>query len=380
MNKKKLTRRQKLRAVLFGLLITVVLIEVILRSTWLGASPSFGFFPDSPWEDDPNIGNRLQPNWSGEIRNPEFTAQIVTNSDGFRSDEEYTSDGYTVAVIGDSFVMANQVEEEDRFTDLLQEQLSTVDQVQNYGLDAIGTPHYLQIYRHYIRQHAPDLVIICFFGGNDLANSSPDFYNFSNLLPNFETDSAGNIVGLNRFNERSQTYANVFVWLARNIATFRFLLFLRANVGVGGGGGIYFPTDNYEQPLNDNLERAWDYVFWSLDELVADIRADGSTPLLVYLPAQVSVEDHSWEALQDFYETIGGDKSLTRLPNHPYLVPWSEENNVPFIDVTEALRAAYQDGKTVYLENDRHFTVDGHIAVTEALTTELTDRNLLPPN
>ena len=117
------------------------------------------------------------------VQSGEGYAHIRTNSEGFR-DDEWTvakpAETVRIAVLGDSYVDALQVEEPNRFTERLVDALSacrSVDttslEVMNFGQSGYGTAQELLTFRHNVTKYSPDLVILAFLPHNDLRNNSP---------------------------------------------------------------------------------------------------------------------------------------------------------------------------------------------------------------
>jgi hypothetical protein len=81
-------------------------------------------------------------------------------------------------VLGDSCVEAVQVDEDQRFTNLVEQSLSQLPgmtgrvEVLNFGVSGYGTAQQLQTLRHRVWQFEPDYVVIAVCTGNDIRNNS----------------------------------------------------------------------------------------------------------------------------------------------------------------------------------------------------------------
>ncbi|MDP6502035.1 MAG: SGNH/GDSL hydrolase family protein [Planctomycetota bacterium] len=95
----------------------------------------------------------------------EFTASrtfhIRHNSLGFRDDEFGPKEKPRIAFIGDSFVWGFDVDEEERFTELIQKEIS-VWQILNLGVSGYGTDQELLLLAEYYDQLKPDIVFLIF--------------------------------------------------------------------------------------------------------------------------------------------------------------------------------------------------------------------------
>jgi len=100
---------------------------------------------------------------------------LETNSAGLR-DKEYsiakTDDDFRVAVIGDSFVMADGIAIEETFHSLLEEKLNNerrdfTYQFINFGVSAYSLRQYLEVMKHKALEYDPDLILVGFCPRND---------------------------------------------------------------------------------------------------------------------------------------------------------------------------------------------------------------------
>ena len=99
-----------------------------------------------------------------------FAAFVRINRAGFRDDDHVLEKGdgvYRVAVIGDSFIEAIQVEKEERATELLGEALALCQdprfgrvEVLNFGISGYGTGQELLVWRDVASRYSPDLVLL----------------------------------------------------------------------------------------------------------------------------------------------------------------------------------------------------------------------------
>lgn len=126
----------------------------------------------------------------------EGTEYISINSDGNRDREraiEKPKDTLRIAVLGDSFPAAYSVSAEGSFWGVLESKLGECPalggrkvEVLNFGVGGYGQAHELLMLRKRVWKYDPDVVMLAFFGGNDLldnlrevtprkANESPYF-------------------------------------------------------------------------------------------------------------------------------------------------------------------------------------------------------------
>jgi hypothetical protein len=113
----------------------------------------------------------LKPNMNTYHKLVEFK----TNSAGLR-DKEYsvakTEDTIRIAVIGDSFVLADGIGIEETFHSLLEERLNKEQgdityQFINFGVSAYSLRQYLEVMKHKAIDYDPDLILVGFCPRND---------------------------------------------------------------------------------------------------------------------------------------------------------------------------------------------------------------------
>jgi lysophospholipase L1-like esterase len=160
-----------------------------------GALRLIGFSYPNFWKPDPVTGTALAPGMEGWQRD-EGRAYIKVNSQGLRDREHAVSkpsDTYRIAVLGDSYVEAMQVELDQAFWALLPKKLEACGfaggrkvETVNFGVSGYGTGHELLTLRTRVWQYSPDMVLLAFFPGNDVRNNSKHlesyrFYPFFSL-------------------------------------------------------------------------------------------------------------------------------------------------------------------------------------------------------
>ena len=178
----------KLRCVMlvFGLALGFVVAEVAL----VVAGVSYPL----PYKADQHCGTGLTPNFSGWW-SKEGAAAIRTNSAGFRDREhrlQKPDDVLRVAVLGDSYIEAFQVSQDEMFASVLEAELNARQfggdrrvEVLSFGVSGFGTAQELLMLRHHAWQFDPDVVLLAFFPANDLRNNSSQLES-QKLRPVFE--------------------------------------------------------------------------------------------------------------------------------------------------------------------------------------------------
>lgn len=154
-------------------LVMLLLTEGILRLTGV----SYPVFSDF----DELRGFKLRPGKSGFYEG-EGQSNISINSLGYRDLErtlEKPTNVVRIAVLGDSFVEARQVEHEDTFSSVLDRDLDKCGafsgrsvEVLNFGVGGYNTTQALLTLEKDAIRFDPDIVILGMFAGNDISNNS----------------------------------------------------------------------------------------------------------------------------------------------------------------------------------------------------------------
>ncbi|MBX3049922.1 MAG: SGNH/GDSL hydrolase family protein [Caldilineaceae bacterium] len=175
--------RKGLSAILlicFYLIFFALVVEAGVRLAGAAppAAPS-GWFWRSP---DPVTGWSHLPGVAARSFNPfyEFDVQVTLNSRGIRGPETLTyarTDGvYRVLLLGDSFMEALQVNDDETLGEVLrshlQAQLGRPVEVINSGVSGFGTDQELLWLREEGVKYAPDLVLLAVYPHNDFMNNA----------------------------------------------------------------------------------------------------------------------------------------------------------------------------------------------------------------
>lgn len=169
------TRKWSIRFIAFALGLTLALVGCELGLRIIGVS-----YP-LPYQTDPFCGTKLQPHFSA-LFTKEGRAYVQTTSDG-RRDREYPkqkgANVYRIAVLGDSYAEALQVDSSETFWSVLQTELQSCEKLQgkqvevlNFGVSGFGTAQELQMLEHYVWEYQPDVVLLAFLTGNDVSDNS----------------------------------------------------------------------------------------------------------------------------------------------------------------------------------------------------------------
>ncbi|MBV8033371.1 MAG: SGNH/GDSL hydrolase family protein [Betaproteobacteria bacterium] len=158
--------------ILFSLGLTLVGAEVALRA--------IGYEAPVWYRPDPVLGWGLRPGAKGWF-DKEGRGYIQVSPAGFRDrthDLAKPKGTYRIAVLGDSYAEAMQVDFKSTFWWQLQEKLSACVppevqvEVMNFGVSGYGTAQESELLERTAIRYQPDLVLLAFTNGNDLLNNS----------------------------------------------------------------------------------------------------------------------------------------------------------------------------------------------------------------
>lgn len=130
---------------------------------------------------DDLCGYRLLPNHVGYA----LSGLVTTNRQGFRGrdwETEKAPDAVRVALLGDSLVFGQGVNDEETIGAQLEEILNDQAksgvrfEVLNFGVSGYDTGHEIQVLKHYALQFHPDIVLLHFFLNDLLYVSDYSFY------------------------------------------------------------------------------------------------------------------------------------------------------------------------------------------------------------
>ena len=328
---KKLSK--KLALLLFGLFLGVILAEFAL---WL-----VGISYVLPYEPDEFCGTRLRPNLSFRYIQ-EGTASVQTNSHGNRDIERSTKkpDGtIRIAVLGDSYCEALQVERDQAFWAQLESRLNqkckseNIEkrfEVLNFGVSGYGTAQQLMMLRKYVWKFDPDFVILAFLTGNDIADNSRAIRS-GEIKPYFTLSESGAIVEDFSFRDM-ESYRKAFtsstrwkVWSINNSRILQVANQLKTGLEKRRSGNqsaqlgeLGLDTNIYQKPAVNSWRDAWEVTEALISEINNEARNHSAKLIFVSLSNAIQVEPD--QTIREEFIAKTGVKDLfypdNRLKNH----------------------------------------------------------------
>jgi hypothetical protein len=163
-----------LATVLVAVVVSLALAEAAIHVSGFAVPPSF-------YRLDPDVGDALAPGAEGWWTR-EGNAFVRISAQGLRDREHAIPKPpgtLRIAVLGDSFAEALQVDQSETFWSLLERDLVACPalggrpvEVVNLGVSGYGTAQELLALEHKGLRFEPDLVLLLFTTGNDVRNNS----------------------------------------------------------------------------------------------------------------------------------------------------------------------------------------------------------------
>lgn len=324
---------------------------------------------------------------------PNYKNIISINSDGFRDRERAFAKktGWRrIIIIGDSFVEACQVSEEDRFTVQLEKYFENDRPVEVIprALSGVGTAKEYVFLKQYSLQFDPDMVILFIYPQNDLADNikqlqqdlitsncsgklSPSFIEKITQTHLHAVKEGKSIRFLQPCPENSFSFTSTLAFfLLRNSLISRFW-YENGQIAIPEDIQNRYTTEQKEklksldlrgipkslteayfyrmhlwtQPSREKLWKEAEFVFYSLIEMMNNLcTTNGINFLAIIMPAN---EGNPWPSDEKIHETLS-------------------ERKIPSIPLTEILASDYAYRDLIIL-GDGHFNEFGHKKVAEAL-------------
>lgn len=332
-------------------------------------------FPPHLFEVDDELGFRLKPGFQGDLQSPEYHTQVRINSLGLRGPEvdPVTASSLRVLVVGDSFVSALNVQEDEAFAAVLGRRLSSTVpgrriEVINGGTPNYGTWHEIRLLKRLFPVVKPGAVVLCVFVMNDVQN---------NLAPGETTVRDGFLVKTGR------TWRGILPdplrdWLNRHSMTYVFLWSAWNHIRPLVGGRTIDPLREFKALIssrdNPRLEEGYRLAAELLDEF-RDYLAEHAVPgMVVIIPGEMQVYPDRFAGSLPA-EPGSTLREATARPNERWL-SLCMRAGLPALDLLPIFRA-HADGPYLYMSVDGHLTRDGNRLAGEAIGEALL--RLLPP-
>jgi lysophospholipase L1-like esterase len=356
--------------------VGLILVEIALRLLhW-----SFPVFV----QPDAALGWSFRPGISGWSSH-EATAYIAINRFGFRGrdwSERPPRDAYRVAVIGDSFIDGSNLNEERIITTQIERNLEACPartkrtEILNFGISGYGTAQEYLLLQDRVEPFRPDMILLAFYVGNDVANNSRTLsIESQKAKPYFIEQPSGELRLDTSFRDSDDFRASLSSEWQKRLVNASALLQALKQLQQGkpvmppleedrtvyrSAQGLTLFEPEYPELFSSSENETWTRAWSATEKLILNVRnwaRERHTDFgLVIIPVPVQVlpgEDARRAAVEKF--------GLTDL-DHPVnrLELFAKRNEISYLSLLDSLRS-YGDRERVFLYGFPPRLGDGHL-------------------
>ena len=370
----KLSRLVLFAAIMFAMFFVF---EAGLRIA--GGSEAAPVFQQLFMQDPAMGGYRLRPGATARFRTKDFETDIAINSSGVRDREipPKPAGERRIVVLGDSLVLAVQVEARDTFCAVLERRLNERRpagepsyRVINAGVQGYGPVEELAFFEHVVRALEPDVVLVAVYVANDAmeANDTGDA-----ILPRDPGPvSASQPSGVKRPSRwplwlRRLTRRTMVLQIVRLRATTLLERFGEARP-IDRALTIYLPEVPAEMAHGLDVSRE------AVSRIAAGAAAQGARTGIVLLPARFQVADDDFDNLRAIVAQSGAtlERDLATQRFASALAPLG----LPMFDALPVLRDDAARSQ-IFFKTTAHLTVTGHQVLAAGLESFVRGSGLL---
>lgn len=389
-NKRPLTARKP------GLFKKLILLSGAIVFSAVLAEMSFRLFipvTDAPlnvW--DPVVGPRRFPNQSGVYMIGDYIrGRFHFNGQGWNHPRDYQFrkplGTRRVCIVGDSYIDALQVDVKDAMFCVAERDMSpSSTEWYAFGVSGWGTSNEYEAIRHYALDYHPDLVVM-FFTQNDPFDTSPYLRPLADSEPRFFLDESGELQSL----PIGYWEPNALRRFSADFAIIRYFVLQKMIIGkLGRGGGAPggfalreemagarndFVPGLAKMDLRKRQEMTWKLYSALLSATREECVRRGSQFAVVYRGDICVIDDAiggvaRWPAtpIPPMEEDPWCLETRHRRMGIEQVGPICEKLNIPYLDLTEPLRAEVSKTRLSHCfpDND-HYSKAGHEAAGHAL-------------
>ena len=330
------------KTILSGCLLTTVTLILILVAAEIATRLFSDVIPPLKARNE-TFGDQYLPSFSGDVYVHEAGRKIHLrfNQHGFRGPDrpkEKPPGVRRMAVLGDSMIASIGVEERHTLVHRLESMLNAdrekgTWEAFNFGVSAASPGTELVVYRELAAQWHPDIVLLAFFLGNDIADSSRDLDNYPRIY--FDINQEGQLYQRPfsakkvSFSNYLNRYSRFYVWqkIRINKAVHR----AREEVQILTGDQWA-----YCRQESDEFRKAWEIIEGVLRMFRQEVETSGGWFGVVILPTGYQVYSDQFEKLL----ALAGQRAGQFDANYPVerLTEICQELEIPLLSLTESFR------------------------------------------
>ena len=371
----------KIVTVVLTLVLVLAGLEVVVRVFNL-AQPRIG-------QADPIYGFANIPG-AHEIN--KHGVKIDIGEHGFRGptpSPEKAPGVYRVVLLGDSFVFAASIDYENTFAGVMNRYFAEKKQpieVIDMGVDGYGTIEEELVYEHAARKLKPDLVVLCFYVGNDLQNNYPP----REYFPGYELED-GQLVSVpfevrafrrNAVRDFLRYHVRIYSYLPdlwRGFVTNLELKFSKKKkekrLQENQAQYEWHPPKNYgrENLVGDGLSKSWQVTIKLIEKLNREVTADGGQLAIVVFPIITQVYDKYWDMLREMHKTED-TQGWDRYKPQKILEKVSRDNHIVYIPIVKDMaKEAQKTGVDFYIPKNPHFNKNAYAFISSLMEPYIED-------
>jgi hypothetical protein len=332
----------------------------------------------------PVYGSFHIPSTTSWLWTDEYITRVDINSHGLREREiqyEKPAGVRRVVIVGDSFVEGSEVPAEAtigrRLETLLNTDRGETVEVINAGVLGYGTTQEYLLIENEALRYQPDVVILVFFPGNDLADNS--YQIMPRSRPYYTLTESGELSPL-PFRPEPQLTEGWRDRLSRESLLFSKLEMvdfarLRSQDEARRRSDAQYAVGPFATNLTEQFEESWRVTEALLVRTQGETEAAGTRFLLVNAPTPFEVYPEHWQnvleraGLPDVGWNLDGPNSR--------LAEIARRHGMLYVDLRSPLRSAADGGPRLYYPYDGHWTAAGHNTAAQTLATTLHQERLL---
>ena len=368
--------RARVALVLVGLLLPLALAEVVLRVA--GAVLPGDYQTVSFAEAHPEFGRRNSPG-AGWKKTSEYTSWIEVNSKWLRGAEiDYPKPPgeHRILVVGDSFTFAEQVNQQETFTQLLEDRLNAEGggkpyRVLNAGSNGWATANEaVYLVKEGVR-FSPDVVVVALYVGNDVSDNYRRVATVHNAV---EADlvlrGADSFEGPRRVLRRSEVYSVFESGVLAKLPWWQ---------DDGGSNS----SDRRAPRTLAEAEEAWAITEGLLDRMRDVSESQGARFMVVVVPTATAVvqRGRSGARESDDEDQEDEDAEDDLKPGfedpHGTLAAMLQRTGITSVDLLPAMRRAdNRIDERLYYRQNAHWTAAGHTVAADEMYEFLVEHGL----
>lgn len=289
---------------------------------------------------------------------------IQINQDGFRDIpfQDKTNDT-KIMVIGDSFVSNISVDQNEVFTQVIENKLENTS-VYNFGVNGYGQVQEYLLLKKWVPKIQPDLIVVMVYLRNDFTDNvsaNPWLYNRPSVV--FVGDDQIKILPPS---EEQHVGRKLPFYYDSHL--FRLVRSSVSNIQAKASKDIsvsHTPTEitTCRIPMTDEAI----LMYKTLERLLVAMNMYGETihtPILFALaPSIFHIQDDLWSQIVAYDPSLVLQRDLTNTT----LLAFAEAKQISMIDLTPAILAAHSNGAKMYNPKEQHWTAEGNKIVADVL-------------